>query len=57
MRESAHLREKLAELGVIFCSFSEAVKDYPDLVKISPKQWWVIATISTAALNSAVFSD
>lgn len=26
-------REKLAELGVIFCSFSEAVKDYPDLVK------------------------
>ena len=25
-------REKLAELGVIFCSFSEAVKDYPDLV-------------------------
>ena len=26
-------REKLAELGVIFCSFSEAVKDYPDLVR------------------------
>ena len=26
-------REKLAELGVIFCSISEAVKDYPDLVK------------------------
>ena len=26
-------KEKLAELGVIFCSFSEAVKDYPDLVK------------------------
>ncbi len=26
-------REKLAELGIIFCSFSEAVKDYPDLVR------------------------
>ena len=26
-------RERLAELGVIFCSISEAVKDYPDLVK------------------------
>ena len=26
-------REKLAELGVIFCSISEAVKDYPELVK------------------------
>lgn len=26
-------KEKLAELGIIFCSISEAVKDYPDLVK------------------------
>ena len=26
-------REKLAQLGIIFCSISEAVKDYPDLVK------------------------
>ena len=26
-------RERLAEMGIIFCSFSDAVKDYPDLVK------------------------
>lgn len=50
-------REKLAELGVIFCSFSEAVKDYPDLVKR-----YLGAVVSYrdnffAALNSAVFSD
>lgn len=50
-------REKLAELGVIFCSFSEAVKDYPDLVKR------YLGTVVSyrdnffAALNSAVFSD
>ncbi len=50
-------KEKLAELGVIFCSFSEAVKDYPDLVKqylgtVVPYQ-----DNFFAALNSAVFSD
>lgn len=50
-------REKLAELGVIFCSFSEAVRDYPDLVKkylgtvVGPRDNFY------AALNSAVFSD
>ena len=50
-------REKLAELGVIFCSFSEAVKDYPDLVRR------YLGTVVSyrdnffAALNSAVFSD
>ncbi|WP_305386154.1 Fe-S cluster assembly protein SufB, partial [uncultured Muribaculum sp.] len=50
-------REKLAEMGVIFCSFSEAVKDYPDLVKR------YLGTVVSyrdnffAALNSAVFSD
>lgn len=49
--------EKLKELGIIFCSFSEAVKEYPDLVRK------YIGTVvpSTdnfyAALNSAVFSD
>ena len=26
-------KEKLAEMGIVFCSFSEAVRDYPDLVK------------------------
>ncbi len=28
-------RERLAELGIIFCSFSEAVREYPDLVRAS----------------------
>ena len=50
-------REQLAEKGIIFCSFSEAVRDYPDLVK------QYLATVVPygdnyfAALNSAVFSD
>ena len=50
-------REKLAEMGVIFCSFSEAVKDYPDLVK---KYLGTVVSYRDnffAALNSAVFSD
>jgi Fe-S cluster assembly protein SufB len=50
-------REKLAELGIIFCSFSEAVKDYPELVK---KYLGTVVPYSDnfyAALNSAVFSD
>lgn len=50
-------REKLAELGIIFCSFSEAVRDYPDLVK---KYLGTVVPASDnyfAALNSAVFSD
>ena len=50
-------RERLAELGVIFCSISEAVKDYPDLVR---KYLGKVVTYTDnfyAALNSAVFSD
>ena len=50
-------REKLAEMGVIFCSFSEAVKDYPDLVR---KYLGTVVSYRDnfyAALNSAVFSD
>ena len=50
-------REKLAELGVIFCSISEAVKDYPDLVR---KYLGTVVPYRDnfyAALNSAVFSD
>ena len=50
-------RDKLAELGVIFCSISEAVKDYPDLVK---KYLGSVVSYSDnfyAALNAAVFSD
>jgi len=50
-------KEKLSEKGIIFCSISEAVKEYPDLVKkylgsvVPPKDNYF------AALNSAVFSD
>jgi Fe-S cluster assembly protein SufB len=50
-------KEKLAELDIIFCSFSEAVKDHPELVK----KYLGTVVPSTdnfyAALNSAVFSD
>jgi Fe-S cluster assembly protein SufB len=50
-------REKLAEYGVIFCSISEAVKDYPDLIE--RYLGTVVPTNDNffAALNSAVFSD
>lgn len=50
-------REKLAELGVIFCSISEAVKDYPDLVKRYLGSVVPYRDNYYAALNSAVFSD
>ena len=50
-------KAKLAEAGVIFCSFSEAVKNHPELVK----KYLGSVVPSTdnffAALNSAVFSD
>ena len=50
-------RETLAEKGIIFCSISEAIKDYPELVKkyigkVIPRK-----VNYYAALNSAVFSD
>ena len=50
-------RDKLAEAGVIFCSFSEAVKEHPDLIK--KYLGTVVPTTDNfyAALNSAVFSD
>lgn len=50
-------RKQLEEVGVIFCSFSEAVREYPDLIKqylgtvVPPSDNFY------AALNSAVFSD
>jgi Fe-S cluster assembly protein SufB len=50
-------REKLAEAGVIFCSFSDAVKDYPELVKQYLGSVVPHADNYYAALNSAVFSD
>ena len=50
-------KDTLAEKGIIFCSFSEAVRDYPDLVR----EYLGSVVPSTdnyfAALNSAVFSD
>ncbi len=50
-------RERLAELGVIFCSISEAVKDYPDLVRQYLGKVVPYTDNFYAALNSAVFSD
>ncbi|MFY7707917.1 MAG: Fe-S cluster assembly protein SufB [Flavobacteriales bacterium] len=50
-------KEKLAELGIIFCSMSEAVKEHPELVK---KYIGTVIPRSDnfyAALNSAVFTD
>lgn len=50
-------KETLAEKGIIFCSFSEAVQEYPDLVK---KYMGSVVTYTDnffAALNNAVFSD
>ena len=50
-------KEKLGELGIIFCSISEAIQEYPELVKkyigsVVPK-----TDNFYAALNSAVFTD
>lgn len=50
-------REALAEKGIIFCSFSEAVKDYPDLVRRYLGSVVSYRDNFFAALNSAVFSD
>lgn len=50
-------RETLAEKGIIFCSFSEAVTEHPDLIK---KYMGTVVPYTDnyyAALNSAVFSD
>ena len=50
-------KEKLADLGIIFCSFSEAVKEHPELIQ----QYLGSVVPHTdnffAALNSAVFTD
>ncbi|MBQ7690099.1 MAG: Fe-S cluster assembly protein SufB [Muribaculaceae bacterium] len=49
--------ERLAELGVIFCPISEAVRDYPDLVRKYLGKVVPPTDNFFAALNSAVFSD
>ncbi len=50
-------KDKLAEMGIVFCSMSEAIQEHPELVKK-----WIGSVVPTsdnffAALNSAVFSD
>lgn len=50
-------RAKLAEDGVIFCSISEAVKDYPELVEKYLGSVVPVGDNFFAALNSAIFSD
>ncbi len=50
-------KEKLAEMGIIFCSFSEAVKNHPELIR---KHLGTVVPYTDnfyAALNAAVFSD
>ena len=50
-------REKLAEAGVIFCSISEAIKEYPELIKKYIGSVVPANDNYFAALNSAVFTD
>ncbi len=50
-------RDKLAKLGVIFCSFSEAVREHPELVRQYLGSVVPYTDNFFAALNSAVFSD
>ena len=50
-------KEKLGELGIIFCSFSEAVREHPDLVEQYLGSVVPAGDNFFAALNSAVFSD
>jgi Fe-S cluster assembly protein SufB len=50
-------REKLHELGIIFCSFGEAVQEYPELVRKYVGSVVPHSDNIFAALNTAVFSD
>jgi Fe-S cluster assembly protein SufB len=50
-------KDKLAEKGIIFCSFSEAVKEHPELVRQYLGTVVPVQDNFYAALNSAVFSD
>ncbi len=50
-------KEKLGELGIIFCSFSEAVQEHPDLVRKYLGSVVPVHDNYFSALNSAVFSD
>jgi Fe-S cluster assembly protein SufB len=50
-------KKQLSELGIIFCSISEAIKNHPELVKKYLGSVIPISDHSFAALNSAVFTD
>ena len=50
-------KDKLAELGIVFCSFSEAVREHPDLVRQYLGSVVPYSDNFFASLNSAVFSD
>ena len=50
-------KKKLADMGIFFCSFSEAVQDYPDLVEKYLGSVVPYTDNYFATLNSAVFSD
>jgi len=50
-------KETLAEKGIIFCSFSEAVEHHPDLIQKYMSSVVPVTDNFFAALNSAVFSD
>jgi len=50
-------KEELAEYGIIFCSISEAVKDYPELIETYLGSVVPIGDNYFSALNSAVFTD
>jgi Fe-S cluster assembly protein SufB len=50
-------KEQLAELGIIFCSMSEAIQEHPELVKQYLGSVVPITDNYFASLNSAVFSD
>ncbi len=50
-------KDKLKDLGIIFCSFSEAVREHPDLVRRFLGSVVPVNDNFYAALNSAVFSD
>ena len=50
-------RAKLAELGIVFCSFSDAVREHPDLVRKYLGSVVPPTDNFYASLNSAVFSD
>ncbi|MFL2533629.1 MAG: Fe-S cluster assembly protein SufB [Alphaproteobacteria bacterium] len=50
-------KKQLSELGIVFCSISEAIKNHPELVKKYLGSVIPISDHSFAALNSAVFTD